>query len=113
LVGREIELPLSGRRIPVAADPHVDPELGTGAVKVTPAHDPDDFEMARRHGLPSRTIMDERGVITAPGPFQGLDRFEARPAVLAALREEGRVVAETRPYVHAGGHCSRGGTVAE
>src|SRR5262249_44658504 len=52
LVGREIELPLSGRRIPVVADPHVDPEFGTGAVKVTPAHDPDDFEIGRRHGLP-------------------------------------------------------------
>src|SRR5205807_1320625 len=64
-------------------------------------------------GLPSRTVMDERGVITAPGPFQGLDRFEARPAVLAALREDGRVVAETRPYLHAVGHCSRCGTVVE
>ena len=81
LVGREIELPLSGRRIPVVADPHVDPEFGTGAVKVTPAHDPDDFEIGRRHELPSLMIMDERGVITAHGPFDGLDRFEARPAV--------------------------------
>ena len=113
LVGREIELPLSGRRIPVVADPHVDPEFGTGAVKVTPAHDPDDFEIGRRHGLSSRTIMNERGVITAPGPFQGLDRFEARPAVLAALREDGRVVAEVRPYLHAVGHCSRCGTIVE
>ena len=113
LVGREIELPLSGRRIPVVADPHVDPEFGTGAVKVTPAHDPDDFEIGRRHGLPSLTIMDERGVITAPGPFKGLDRFEARPAVLAALREEGRVVDEIRPYIHAVGHCSRCGTIVE
>jgi len=113
LVGRDIELPLSGRRIPVVADPHVDPEFGTGAVKVTPAHDPDDFEIGRRHGLPSRTIMDERGVITAPGPFQGLDRFEARPAVLAALREDGRVVAEVRPYAHSVGHCSRCGTIVE
>jgi valyl-tRNA synthetase len=113
LVGRDIELPLSGRRIPVVADPHVDPEFGTGAVKVTPAHDPDDFEIGRRHGLPSRTIMDERGIITAPGPFSGLDRFEARPAVLAALREEGRVVAEVRPYLHAVGHCSRCGTIVE
>jgi len=113
LIGRDVELPLSGRRIPVVADPHVDPEFGTGAVKVTPAHDPDDFEIGRRHGLPSRTIMDERGVITAPGPFQGLDRFEARPAVLAALREDGRVVSEVRPYLHAVGHCSRCGTVVE
>jgi valyl-tRNA synthetase len=113
LAGREIELPLSGRRVPVVADPHVDPEFGTGAVKVTPAHDPDDFEIGRRHDLPSLTIMDERGVITARGPFEGLDRFEARPAVVAALREQGRIVKEVRPYVHAVGHCSRCGTVVE
>jgi valyl-tRNA synthetase len=113
LVGTEVELPLSGRRIPVVADPHVDPEFGTGAVKVTPAHDPDDFEIGRRHGLPSVTVMDERGVITAHGPFLGLDRFEARPAVLAALREQGRVVAERRPYLHAVGHCDRCQTTVE
>src|ERR1039457_5640864 len=113
LVGREVELPLSGRRIPVVADPHVDPEFGTEAVKVTPAHDPDDFEIGRRHGLPSLTILDERGIVTANGPFQGLDRFEARPAVVSALREDGRVVAEVRPYVHAVGHCARCGTVVE
>jgi valyl-tRNA synthetase len=91
----------------------VDPEFGTGAVKVTPAHDPDDFEIGRRHDLPSLSIMDERGVITANGPFQHLDRFEARPAVLAALRAEGRVVGERRPYLHAVGHCSRCGTTVE
>ena len=113
LVGRQIELPLTGRSIPVVADPHVDPEFGTGAVKVTPAHDPDDFEIGRRHDLPSLVIMDTRGVITAPGPFQDLDRFEARPAVLAALRAEGRIVAERRPYLHAVGHCSRCGTTVE
>src|SRR5215469_8885355 len=113
LVGRTLELPLTGRRIPVVADPHVDPEFGTGAVKVTPAHDPDDFEIGRRHDLPSLTVMDERGVITASGPFEGLDRFEARPAVLAALRAEGRVIAEKRPYVHAVGHCDRCGTTVE
>jgi valyl-tRNA synthetase len=113
LLGRTVELPLTGRRIPVVADPHVDPEFGTGAVKVTPAHDPDDFEIGRRHNLPSLTIMDERGVITATGPFEGLDRFEARPAVLAALREQGRVVQEKRPYLHAVGHCDRCGTTVE
>ncbi len=113
LVGRDVQLPLSGRRIPVVADPHVDPDFGTGAVKVTPAHDPDDFEIGRRHGLPSITILDEHGRVTAHGPFEGLDRFEARPAVVAALREDGRIVAEVRPYVHAVGHCSRCGTVVE
>nr|WP_174257652.1 valine--tRNA ligase [Phytoactinopolyspora alkaliphila] len=113
LIGTEVELPLTGRKIPVVADTHVDPEFGTGMVKVTPAHDPNDFEIGRRHDLPNLTIMDERGNITAPGPFEGLDRFEARPAIVAALREQGRIVAEKRPYLHAVGHCSRCGTVVE
>jgi len=113
LVGTTVELPLTGRRIPIVADAHVDPAFGTGAVKVTPAHDPNDFEIGRRHHLEALTIMDERGVITAPGPFEGLDRFEARPAVVAALREEGRIVREIRPYAHAVGHCSRCGTAVE
>ncbi|HYZ36685.1 MAG TPA: valine--tRNA ligase, partial [Pseudonocardiaceae bacterium] len=113
LVGTEIEVPLTGRRIPVIADEHVDPDFGTGAVKVTPAHDPNDFEIGRRHGLPALTVMDERGSITAHGPFEGLDRFEARPAVVAALRADGRIVAEKRPYLHSVGHCSRCDTVVE
>ncbi|MGQ0839874.1 valine--tRNA ligase [Actinokineospora sp.] len=113
LVGTEVVLPLTGRRIPVVADEHVDPAFGTGAVKVTPAHDPNDFEIGRRHALPSLTIMDVAGVITAHGPFEGLDRFEARPAVVAALRAEGRIVAEKRPYQHSVGHCSRCDTVIE
>jgi len=113
LVGTMVELPLTGRRIPVIADDHVDPAFGTGAVKVTPAHDPNDFEIGRRHDLPSITVLDEHGVVTAHGPFQGLDRFEARPAVVAALRADGRIVAEVRPYVHSVGHCSRCGTTVE
>jgi valyl-tRNA synthetase len=113
MVGREVELPLTGRRIPVVADEHVDPSFGTGAVKVTPAHDPNDFEIGRRHSLPSLTVIDEHGTITVHGPFLGLDRFEARPAVVAALREEGRIVKEIRPYEHAVGHCQRCGTVVE
>nr|WP_310738188.1 valine--tRNA ligase [Microbispora sp. H10949] len=113
LIGRHVEVPLTGRRIPIVADEHVDPSFGTGAVKVTPAHDPNDFEIGRRHSLESLVVMDERGVITAHGPFQGLDRFEARPAVVAALREQGRIVAEKRPYVHSVGHCSRCKTVVE
>ncbi|GIJ40039.1 valine--tRNA ligase [Micromonospora andamanensis] len=113
LIGTEVELPLTGRRIPIVGDAHVDPSFGTGMVKVTPAHDPNDFEIGQRHDLPSLTIMDERGVITAHGPFEGLDRFEARPAIVAALRAEGRIVAEKRPYVHAVGHCSRCRTTVE
>ncbi|GAA2518859.1 valine--tRNA ligase [Winogradskya humida] len=113
LIGTEVELPLTGRRIPIVADEHVDPSFGTGAVKVTPAHDPNDFEIGQRHNLPSLTIMDERAVVTVPGPFEGLDRYEARPAVVDALREQGRIVAEKRPYVHSVGHCSRCKTTVE
>jgi valyl-tRNA synthetase len=113
LIGKQITLPLTSRRIPIVADEQVDPTFGTGAVKVTPAHDPNDFEIGQRQGLPSVVMMDERGNITVPGPFEGLDRFEARCAVVAALREERRIVAEKRPYRHAVGHCSRCDTVVE
>ncbi|MEU9251213.1 valine--tRNA ligase [Streptomyces sp. NPDC048270] len=113
LVGRQIKLPLTDRTIPVVADTHVDPEFGTGAVKVTPAHDPNDFAIGQRHGLPNMTIMDEHGIITVHGPFLGLDRYEARSAVVGALREQGRIVAEKRPYLHSVGHCSRCRTTVE
>ncbi|MGW3102844.1 valine--tRNA ligase [Streptomyces sp. NPDC001100] len=113
LVGTRTKLPLTDRTIPVVADTHVDPEFGTGAVKVTPAHDPNDFAIGQRHGLESLSVMDERGVITVHGPFEGLDRFEARSAIVAALRADGRIVAEKRPYVHSVGHCSRCKTTLE
>ncbi|HEY4460950.1 MAG TPA: valine--tRNA ligase [Pseudonocardiaceae bacterium] len=108
LVGTEIELPLTGRTIPVIADAHVDPEFGTGAVKVTPAHDPNDFAIGQRHHLPMPTIMDEQGRIDNTGTeFDGMDRFEARVAIREALRTQGRIVAEKRPYLHAVGHSER------
>jgi valyl-tRNA synthetase len=114
LVGTELELPLTGRIIPVIADEHVDPEFGTGAVKVTPAHDPNDFEIGRRHGLPMLSIMDEQGRIAGTGTeFDGLDRFEARVAVRQKLAEQGRIVAERRPYLHAVGHSERSGEPIE
>lgn len=114
LIGRQIELPLTGRMIPVVADEHVDPEFGTGAVKVTPAHDPNDFEIGRRHNLPTITIMTPEATITGTGTqFDGMDRFEARVAVREALAAEGRVGAQKRPYVHSVGHCSRSGDVVE
>ncbi|MFD9336425.1 valine--tRNA ligase [Streptomyces sp. NPDC060028] len=113
LVGKLIKLPLTDRSIPVVADTHVDPEFGTGCVKVTPAHDPNDFAIGQRHNLPNMTIMDEHGVITVHGPFLGLDRYEARSAVVGALREQGRIVAEKRPYLHSVGHCSRCRTTVE
>jgi valyl-tRNA synthetase len=113
LVGTRIKLPLTDRTIPVVADTHVDPEFGTGAVKVTPAHDPNDFAIGQRHDLDTIQVLDERGVIVTAGPFQGLDRFEARSAIVAALRADGRIVAEKRPYVHSVGHCSRCKTTLE
>ena len=109
LIGREIELPLVGRMIPVIADDHVDPAFGTGALKITPAHDPNDFEIGRRHNLPMPTIMDETAHIANTGTeFDGLERFAARKAVTEALRAQGRIVAEKRPYRHSVGHASRG-----
>ncbi len=114
LVGTTVELPLVGRQIPIVADEHVDPAFGTGAVKVTPAHDPNDFEIGRRHHLPAITILTEQADIVGTGtPFDGMNRFEARSAVKEALRGEGRIVGEKKPYLHAVGHCSRSGDVVE
>ena len=114
LVGRTVTLPIVGREIPVVTDEQVDPSFGTGAVKITPAHDPNDFEIGRRHGLPMPTILDESGHITDTGTvFDGMDRFEARAAVKEELRRQGRVVAEKIPYVHAVGHCQRSDDVVE
>ncbi len=115
LIGRTATLPLVGREIPIVADDAVDPEFGTGAVKVTPAHDPNDFEIAERAGLPAVNIFDESATVNENGGnrFAGLDRYEARQAVLEALRAEGVVGTEERPYVHAVGHCDRCGTEIE
>ncbi|HEX7405992.1 MAG TPA: valine--tRNA ligase, partial [Candidatus Nanopelagicaceae bacterium] len=114
LIGKTVTLPLANRQIPIVADSHVDPEFGTGAVKVTPAHDPNDFEIGQRHKLESPVILDPEGRVANTGTaFDGLDRFEARKAVVDALRLDGRIVAEKRPYLHAVGHCQRCDTVVE
>ncbi len=114
LIGTTLEHPITGRQIPVIADDYVDPEFGSGAVKITPAHDPNDFEMGLRHNLPMPTIMDERGRITGTGTeFDGMDRFEARVKVRERLAAEGRVVAEKRPYQHSVGHSERSGEPIE
>ncbi len=114
LIGRTVLLPIVNRQIPVVADEHVEPQFGTGAVKVTPAHDPNDFEIGRRHGLQSLTVMNEAAEITGTGTrFDGMDRFAARIAVKAELRAQGRIVAEKVPYLHAVGHCSRSDDVIE
>jgi len=114
MVGTEVLLPLVNRMIPIIADELVDPDFGTGAVKVTAAHDPNDFEMAMRHNVPFVVIMNEHGVMSGTGTeFDGMDRFDARIAVVAKLKELGRIVAEKRPYIHAVGHCSRCDTTVE
>jgi valyl-tRNA synthetase len=114
LIGTMINLPLVNRLIPVVADEHVDPEFGTGAVKVTPAHDPNDFEIGQRHSLPAITVLNEAAAVFGTDTvFDGMDRFDARKAVVEALRAEGRIVAEKRPYIHAVGHCQRCQTTVE
>jgi valyl-tRNA synthetase len=114
MIGTEVLLPLVNRMIPIIADELVDPDFGTGAVKVTAAHDPNDFEMAMRHNVPFVVIMNEHAVMDGTGTeFDGMDRFDARVAVVAKLKEMGRVVAEKRPYMHAVGHCSRCDTTVE
>ena len=113
LIGKTVILPLVGREIPIIADPAVDPEFGTGAVKVTPAHDASDFEIAQRHGLPKIVVMDDYGrMINVPERFNGLDRFTAREEVVKALQEQG-LVERVEDYRVPLGRCYRCDTVIE
>jgi valyl-tRNA synthetase len=114
LVGKELRLPLVDRLVPIVADEAVDPSFGSGAVKVTPAHDPADFEIGRRHDLPSIDVMtpDARISLAAPERFQGLDRFDARGRVVAEFEAAG-LLEKVEPHRHAVGHCYRCGTVIE
>jgi len=113
LIGKMVRLPLIDREIPIIADHHADPEKGTGFVKITPAHDPNDFEVGRRHDLPQIICMDEHGVMNAEaGPVEGLDRFPARKATLKLLEEAGLFDGEEK-NVHQVGHHDRCGTVIE
>ncbi|WP_333619863.1 class I tRNA ligase family protein, partial [Dietzia sp.] len=115
LVGQRLPHPLrEDWDVLVVADEYVDPEFGSGAVKITPAHDPNDFEVARRHDLPMPTIMDASAHIAGTGTeFDGLDRYEARAAINRALAAQGRIIAEKRPYVHSVGHSERSGEAIE
>ena len=114
LIGTSVQVPLVNRMIPIVGDEHVDPAFGTGAVKVTPAHDVNDFEIGQRHNLQTLVILDVAGIVVGTNTaFDGLDRADARKAVVEALRQEGRIVAEKRPYIHAVGHCSRCDTTVE
>jgi valyl-tRNA synthetase len=109
LVGTRLPHPfIEGHSMVVIADDYVDPEFGTGAVKITPAHDPNDFEMGRRHDLDMPEVIDETGHIANTGTrFDGMDRFEAREQIRLALEEQGRVVKRISPYVHSVGHSER------
>jgi valyl-tRNA synthetase len=108
LVGQTLTLPLVGRQIPIVADEHVDAAFGTGCVKVTPAHDPNDFAIGQRHNLPLITVMAKDGSMNeAAGRFAGLDRFEARQAVVAAMEAEGFLV-KVEPYRHSVPFSDRG-----
>jgi valyl-tRNA synthetase len=112
-VGRQLVLPLTGRTIPVIADAFVDPAFGTGAVKITPAHDPNDFLAGQRHGLAQVSVIDTAGKMTAEaGEFSGLDRLQARKRVVQRLEEQGLLL-EVKDHEHAVGHCQRCGTVIE
>ncbi len=113
LVGETVILPLVGREIPVFADPYVDPSFGTGCVKVTPAHDPNDFEMGERHGLDRVNIFTEEARVNANGGrYEGMDRYEARKAVVEDLEAAG-LLALVEDHEHAVGHCYRCHTIIE
>jgi len=113
LDGKQVMLPLMNREIPIIVDELAQPEFGTGAVKVTPAHDPNDFAAGKRHNLPQIDVMDEHAHMNQnAGPYAGLDRYEARKRVLADLRDQGFLVAE-KDHTLALGKCDRCGTVVE
>ena len=113
LHGKKVLLPLMNREIPIITDELAQPEFGTGAVKVTPAHDPNDFKAGQRHNLPQIDIMDEHAHMNQnAGAYAGLDRYEARKRILADLQEQGFLVAE-KDYALSLGKCDRCGTVVE
>ena len=113
LVGKKVLLPLMNREIPIIADAYVDREFGTGAVKVTPAHDPNDFEMGRRHNLPQIDVMTDDGKMSdAAGPYAGLDRFEARKRIVEDLQAQG-LLERVADHALAVGDCDRCKTVVE
>ncbi|MDF9844017.1 valyl-tRNA synthetase [Paenibacillus sp. PastF-1] len=113
LIGKTLILPIIGREIPIIADDYVEKEFGSGAVKITPAHDPNDFEVGQRHNLPQINVMDEGGVMNEEaGPYNGQDRSECRKNIVADLKEQG-VLISIEDHVHQVGHSERSGAVVE
>ena len=105
LVGKTAILPIIGREIPIIADDFVDPEFGSGIVKVTPSHDPNDYEIGLRHNLERVNVIGRDGRMTdGAGDFAGQDRFEARKHVIQRMEQDGDIV-EQKDHVHAVGHC--------
>lgn len=112
-VGKTLILPLVGREIPVIADEYVEKDFGTGCVKITPCHDPNDFEVGKRHDLEMITVIDKSGKITAEGgKYEGLDRYEARKQIVKDLEEQGYLI-KIEKCAHSVGHCCRCGTDVE
>ncbi len=113
IIGREVLLPILHRPIPIIADSAVDPSFGTGAVKVTPAHDPADFEISQRHNLPIVNILNPDATLNEnAGPYKGSERFACRQDLLAQLKKEG-LLEKVEPYTHSVGHCQRCDTIIE
>jgi len=113
MIGKTLVLPIVGREIPVIADEYVEKDFGSGAVKITPAHDPNDFEMGLRHDLPQITVMDESGTMNEfAGKYQGLDRSECRKQIVSDMKESG-VLLRIEDHVHQVGHSERSGAVVE
>ena len=112
IVGKMLKLPLTDREIPVIADPYVDKEFGTGCVKITPAHDPNDFEVGKRHNLEEIVILNDDATINVPGPYFGMDRYEARKAIVADLEAQGLLV-KVVPHSHNVGTHDRCKTTVE
>ncbi|MFZ0075408.1 MAG: valine--tRNA ligase [Exiguobacterium undae] len=113
LVGKTITLPIVGREIPIVADEYVDMEFGTGVVKITPAHDPNDFEVGNRHDLPRVLVMNEDGTMNEnAGKYEGMDRFECRKQIVEDLKESG-VLIKVEPHLHSVGHSERSDAIVE
>lgn len=113
LIGKTVILPIVGREIPIVGDDYVDMEFGSGAVKITPAHDPNDFEVGNRHNLERVLVMNEDGTMNAnAGKYQGLDRFECRKQIVKDLQKEG-VLFNIEEHMHSVGHSERSGAVVE
>ncbi|MDT0172570.1 valine--tRNA ligase [Exiguobacterium sp. BRG2] len=113
LVGKTITLPIVGREIPIVADEYVDMEFGTGVVKITPAHDPNDFEVGNRHELPRVLVMNEDGAMNEnAGKYEGMDRFECRKQIVEDLKAEG-VLIKIEPHLHSVGHSERSDAIVE